>query len=52
MRMESGGEIVREGMMLRKMPDGTIELQLDTGTIMKIPQAQIVAIEPLKAGPN
>ena len=52
MRMESGGEIVREGMMLRKMPDGTIELQLDTGTIMKIPQAQVVAIEPLKAGPN
>ncbi len=46
------GEIVREGMMLKKMPDGTVELMLDSGTIMKINQADILAIEPLKAGPT
>jgi hypothetical protein len=46
------GEIVREGMMLKKMPDGTVELMLDTGTIMKINQADILAIEPLKVGPT
>lgn len=45
------GEIVREGMVLRKLPDGTIDLQLDTGTIMTIKRADILAIEPLKPGP-
>jgi hypothetical protein len=34
------------------MPDGTVELMLDTGTIMKINQADILAIEPLKVGPT
>lgn len=43
------GEIVRDGMLMRKLPDGSVELQLDTGTIMKINAADILAIEPLRA---
>jgi hypothetical protein len=46
------GEIVREGMMLRTTDDGTIELQLATGTIIKISKKDIISIEPLKAAPS
>ncbi len=46
------GEIVREGMMFKKMPDGTVELQLDSGTIIKINRADILSIEPLKIAPS
>ncbi len=50
MRWE-GGEIVREGMLIRKWPDGSVELQLESGTIMKIGAADILALEPLR-GPG
>jgi len=47
MKLETG-EIVRDGMLIRKLPDGSVELQLDTGTIMKINAADILAIETLR----
>ncbi len=45
------GEIMREGMLLRKFPNGDVELQLETGTIMKILAAEILSQEPLRGGP-
>ncbi len=41
------GEIVREGMLIRTLPDGSVELMLETGTIMLIPADEVVAREPL-----
>lgn len=50
LRVKSGtGEIVRDGMLLRTLPNGNIELQLETGTIMTIEKADIISTEPLKA---
>lgn len=50
LRVKSGtGEIVRDGMLLRMLPNGNIELQLETGTIMTIEKADILSTEPLKA---
>jgi len=43
----TSGEIVREGMLNRLLPDGSIELMLETGTIMIIPAEEILAREPL-----
>ena len=44
------GEIMREGMLLKKFPNGAIELQLETGTIMTIQPAEILSLEPLRSG--
>jgi len=46
------GEIVREGMRLRTADDGSIELQLATGTIIKINKTDIISIEPLRIAPS
>ncbi len=44
------GEIVRDGMVLREFPGGDIELQLETGTIMKIRAEDILSREPIRGG--
>ncbi|MDZ4198362.1 MAG: PEGA domain-containing protein [Kiritimatiellia bacterium] len=42
------GEIVRVGMLVEEFPNGDIELQLETGTIMKIRAEEILVREPLR----
>jgi hypothetical protein len=43
----ASGAIVREGMLLKKDPAGDVELQLESGTIMKIRAQDIEQIERL-----
>lgn len=42
------GEFIREGMLLREFPNGDIELQLETGTIMRIRADNIAGIQALR----
>ena len=41
------GEVIREGMLLREFANGDIELQLETGTIMRIQADDITRLESL-----
>lgn len=43
----AAGEMVREGMLINALPDGAIELQLETGTIMRIEAGDILSRETI-----
>ena len=51
----ASGETLFEGMLIRTLPDGSVELQLEGtapgtgGTIMTVPKSDILRIEKLKA---
>lgn len=44
------GEIVRDGMLIQKMPNGDVELQLESGTIMRIRAEEILSVQPAAPG--
>lgn len=44
------GEILRDGMLVQKLPNGDIELQLETGTIMRIRAEEILSVLPASSG--
>lgn len=40
------GEILRDGMLIQKWPNGDVELQLESGTIMRIRAEEILSVNP------
>lgn len=47
-RIGAAGDIVREGMLIRRFPNGDVEIQLATGTFLKIRKEEIFAVDPIK----
>ena len=43
----ASGEMIRDGMLINVLPDGAIELQLESRTIMRIEADEIISREPL-----
>lgn len=44
--------LIREGMLLMRYPNGKVDLQLSTGTILSVDGAEILSVEPLPGRPQ
>jgi len=44
----AAGEVIRDGMLINVLPDGAIELQLESRTILRIEADDIISREPLQ----